>query len=114
MFDPTADRYTAHLSPAGSIYVRTVALDNLVSRNEICPPDFVKIDIEGAEYDCLLGCAQTIQKYCPVIFLATHGPEIHDACLKLLADWEYDVRSLDERSPKQSDELVANPGRRSE
>jgi FkbM family methyltransferase len=109
-FDPSANRYTAHLSAGGSIHVRTVALDTLASRNEIRPPDFMKIDIEGAEYDCLLGCAQTIRAHRPVIFLATHGQEIHDACLKLLADWKYEVASLDKRPAEDSDELIARPG----
>ncbi len=109
-FDPSGDRYTAHLSTAGSIHVRTVALDTLVSGNQIRPPDFMKIDIEGAEYDCLLGCERTIRAYRPVIFLATHGQEIHDACLRLLAEWNYEVASLDERPANYSDELVANPG----
>ncbi|MBZ5698578.1 MAG: FkbM family methyltransferase [Acidobacteriia bacterium] len=109
-FDPSADRYTGHLSAAGNIHVRTVTLDTLASRHEIRPPDFMKIDIEGAEYDCLLGCAQTIRAYRPIICLATHGRGIHNACLKLLAEWKYEVASLDERPAEQSDELVANPG----
>jgi len=109
-FDPSADRTTAHLSTAGGIRVRTVALDTLASRNEIRPPHLMKIDIEGAEHDCLLGCARTIRAHRPVIFLATHGQEIHDACLHLLAEWKYVVASMDERPAGQSDELVANPG----
>jgi FkbM family methyltransferase len=113
-FDPSAGSSEAHLSVAGSVRVRTVALDTLASRNEIQPPNLMKIDIEGAEYECLLGCAQTVQAYRPVIFLATHGQGIHDGCLRLLAQWEYTVASLDERPVGQSDELVANPGRRSE
>jgi FkbM family methyltransferase len=108
-FDPSADRSEAHLSTNGSIRVRTVALDTLASRNEIRPPDFIKIDIEGAEYDCLLGCAQTIRAYRPIIFLATHGQEIHDACLRLLIEWEYEVQSLDTRAVESSDELIASP-----
>lgn len=110
-FDPSADRHTAHLSTTGSTLVRTVALDTLASRNEIRPPDFLKIDIEGAEYDCLLGCTRTIQANRPIIFLATHGQEIHDLCLKLLAEWKYEVVSLDERPAEDSDEFIARPRR---
>lgn len=114
MFDPSADRCTAHLSMSGSIHVRTVALDTLVSRKEILPPSFMKIDIEGAEYDCLQGCAETIRTFRPVIFLATHGQDIHDACLRLLAEWNYDVESLDERPATLSDELIAQAGSHTE
>jgi FkbM family methyltransferase len=108
-FDPSADCHTAHLSTTGSIHVRTVALDTLASRNEIRPPDFMKIDIEGAEFDCLRGCARTIQSYRPIIFLATHGQENHDACLKLLAEWKYEAASLDDRPAEDSDEFIARP-----
>jgi FkbM family methyltransferase len=107
-FDPSADRFTAHLSPAGCIPVRTVALDTLVSQETICPPDFMKIDIEGAEYECLKGCEKTIRAFHPVIFLATHGQDIHDACMKALIEWKYEVRSLDARPVELSDELIAN------
>jgi FkbM family methyltransferase len=109
LLDTTVDRHTAHLSPGGSISVLTVALDTLASRNEIRPPDFMKIDIEGAEYDCLQGCAGIIRRFRPVIYLATHGQEIHDACVRLLAEWNYDVSSLDERPAASSDELIAQP-----
>ena len=112
LLDPSADRHTAHLSPNGSIHVRTVSLDTLVSSNEILPPNFIKIDIEGAEYECLNGSQKTIRAYRPVIFLATHGNEIHDACLRLLAEWHYDVASLDERPTGPSDEFIASPGKR--
>jgi FkbM family methyltransferase len=114
MFDPSTDRCTAHLSMSGSIPVRTVSLDALVSRNEIPPPNFMKIDIEGAEYDCLQGCAEIIRRYHPVIFLATHGQEVHDACMRLLAGWNYKVESLDKRPVAASDELIAQSGSQAE
>jgi FkbM family methyltransferase len=107
LFDPSSDRSMAHLSASGSIRVRTTALDTLVSRKEIRPPDFMKIDIEGAEYDCLRGCADTIRTFRPIVFLATHGQDIHDACLRQLIEWEYEVGSLDTRPVESTDELIA-------
>jgi FkbM family methyltransferase len=109
LFDTSVDRYTAHLSASGSIHVRTVALDTLAIRNEIRPPDFMKIDIEGAEYDCLQGCIEIIHTFRPVIYLAAHGQDIHDACLRFLAERNYEVESLDERPAASSDELIAQP-----
>jgi len=109
LFDPTSDRYSAHLSTKGNIRVRTAALDTLVSREEIRPPDFMKIDIEGAEYDCLRGCAHTIRTFRPIVFLATHGQDIHDACRNQLIEWEYEVGSLDARPVESTDELIARP-----
>jgi FkbM family methyltransferase len=107
LFDPSSDRSMAHLSTSGSIRVRTSALDTLVSRKEIRPPDFMKIDIEGAEYDCLRGCAHTIQTFRPILFLATHGQDVHDACFRQLIEWEYEVGSLDARPVESTDELIA-------
>jgi FkbM family methyltransferase len=109
LFDPSSDRYTAHLSANGNIRVRTAALDTLVSREEIRPPHLMKIDIEGAEYDCLRGCAHTIRTFRPIVFLATHGQDIHDACLRQLIEWEYEVGSLDARPVESTDELIARP-----
>ena len=114
LFDPSADRCTSHLSTTGSIKVRTVTLNTLLARKEIRPPDLMKIDIEGAEYDCLQGCDAIIQAFRPLIFLATHGQAIHDACLKLLTDWNYRVESMDARPVQSSDELIAQPGSRPE
>ena len=114
LFDPSSDRCTSHLSTTGTIRVRTVMLDSLLARQEIRPPDLMKIDIEGAEYDCLQGCAGVIQQYRPVIFLATHGQEVHDACVKLLREWNYSVESMDNRPVQFSDELIAQPEDRTE
>ncbi len=84
-FDISDDRCTGHLAANGSLRVRTLTLDGLVSRGEIRAPNLMKIDIEGAELDCLHGASQLIQEYRPVIFLATQGQEMHSACYELLA-----------------------------
>jgi FkbM family methyltransferase len=108
-FDISDDRCTGHLAANGSLRVRTLTLDGLVSRGEIRAPNLMKIDIEGAELDCLHGASQVIQEYRPVIFLATHGQEMHSACIELLAKWNYSLTSLDERPVESSDELIARP-----
>lgn len=109
IFDPSDDRCTGHLAATGSLRVRTLALDGLVLRNEIRPPNLMKIDIEGAELECLQGASRVIQDARPVIFLATHGPEVHAACAGLLAKWNYRLTSLDGRPVESADELIAYP-----
>jgi FkbM family methyltransferase len=109
IFDPSADRCTGRLSLNGSLCVRTVALDGLVSRKEIRPPNLMKIDIEGAELECLRGASNVIQDSRPIIFLATHGPEIHSACTELLAKWNYHLTSLNGKPVESADELIARP-----
>jgi FkbM family methyltransferase len=109
IFDPSGDRCTGRLAATGSLRVRTVALDSLVSRKEIPPPNLMKIDIEGAELECLRGAANMIQESRPVVFLATHGPQIHTACTELLEKWNYRVTSLDGRPSESADEVIARP-----
>jgi hypothetical protein len=69
----------------------------------------MKIDIEGSEFECVQSASHVIQESRPVIFLATHGPEVHMACTELLAKWKYRVTSLDGRAVDSADELIAYP-----
>ena len=108
-FDPSADRCMGHLAATGALRVRTVALDTLIRQEGLRPPDLMKIDIEGAEYECLQGAANVIREVSPVIFLATHGPQVHGACVELLKGLNYRFTSLDGRAPEATDELVAFP-----
>jgi FkbM family methyltransferase len=106
-FDSSGDRCTGHLAVSGQLRVRTLTLDGLVLRKEVRPPSLMKIDIEGAEFECLQGASNVIQAFSPVIFLATHGREIHMACIKLLAKWNYRLMSLDGQPVESTDELIA-------
>ena len=109
-FDPSGDRCTGHLAATGILRVRTLTLDRLIQEEGMRPPSLIKIDIEGSEYECLRGATGVIQKFRPVIFLATHGQKVHDACLELLAKWNYQLKSLDVRPVEMTDELVAYLG----
>jgi FkbM family methyltransferase len=109
IFDTSGDRCMGHLAENGSLRVRTLTLDGLLSRKEIRPPNLMKIDIEGAELECLRGASNVIQESRPIIFLATHGPEIHSECTELLAKWNYSLTSLDGKPVESTDELIARP-----
>jgi hypothetical protein len=50
-----------------------------------------------------------MQKFRPILFLATHGPEIHSACIELLAKWNYRLTALDGGTAERVDELIALP-----
>jgi FkbM family methyltransferase len=109
IFEPSDDRSMGRLAATGSLRVRTLTLDGLVLRKEIRPPDLMKMDVEGAEYECLQGASRVIQESRPVIFVATHGREVHIACTELLAKWNYRLTSLDGRPVESADELIAYP-----
>ena len=52
---------------AGEVTVELVSIDDLVAQNKIAPPNFVKVDVEGAELDVLKGMTQTIKTYRPKV-----------------------------------------------
>ncbi len=76
-----------------TITVKCFSIDELVQQGYE-PPDIIKIDVEGAEYDVLLGAVGTLKKYRPRILLATHDchlPGVRDSCLSFLKGIGYAV-----------------------
>jgi len=49
--------------------ISVARLDDLVEKNNLPLPHFVKIDVEGFELAVLEGCAQTLTKSLPVLFI---------------------------------------------
>jgi FkbM family methyltransferase len=78
-----------HLNDNGGIVVPTATLDSLVDSGRIRPPNYIKMDIEGGELSAILGARAVFQRYHPVLFLATHGREVHAKCRDLLQSWGY-------------------------
>jgi FkbM family methyltransferase len=106
--DTSGSSYTGRVSQAGRISVPTIALDDLISSGKAPPPDYIKIDIEGAELEALRGAAVSLERYRPLIFLATHELEVHRECLQLLSELGYRIIPLHRgRDTLQTDELVA-------
>ncbi len=87
--------------------VRTVALDGLIASGVIPPPDVMKCDIEGGEYDALCGASNTLSVHSPTIFLAIHGSEAHERCCQLLTDLRYDLAPLDSLPLRSASEILA-------
>jgi FkbM family methyltransferase len=83
-----------HLDANGHLDVSVVCLDDIVAGG--CPPpDLIKIDIEGGEYRALRGARRVLESARPTIFLATHGPEVHEQCVKLVTSAGYRIEVLD-------------------
>lgn len=91
----------------GATTVSTTTLDCLLAQGRILPPDCIKMDIEGAELAALRGARECILRHRPVIFLATHGRDIHRQCCELLESWGYDHECLPEGRVGELDEVVA-------
>ena len=54
-----------------SIQVQTISLDQFCEVNQVLP-DFLKIDVEGAEYDVLIGGRETIGRSRPTMLIELH------------------------------------------
>lgn len=108
-FESSESRSEGRLSAGGGQRVRTLSIDSLVKQGLAAPPTVMKIDIEGGEYACLQGAAETIERFRPVIFLATHGPQAHGDCAALLEKWNYALKPIDGQSLESSSEIVAEP-----
>lgn len=71
---------------------RTVTLDAVVSRGAAPPPQFVKIDVDGAELDVLTGMRKLLAVQRPVVFVEVHGMDREQECAAFLSAQGYDVR----------------------
>ena len=59
-FEPAGG--SGSITSEGSVHIQTVALDQALKK---FAPTFIKMDIEGAEFDALHGARRTIQEYVP-------------------------------------------------
>jgi hypothetical protein len=62
------------ISDAGDLTVACVTLDDAL---EGLAPTFIKMDIEGAEENALLGGAKTIQRHRPVLAICVYHVQAH-------------------------------------
>lgn len=107
-FDFGVDHSQGRATESSGIEVDAVTLDDFVGRNSLPPPNVIKIDIEGGEFDALRGATKVLTRGRPVILLATHGESVHRDCCNLLTDLGYELESLPAGKDVQTvDELVA-------
>jgi len=110
-FDLGASSAMGHLSDAGDIEVRLVCLDEMLENGDIQPPDYMKVDVEGAEYEVLQGARKVIQRYRPTFFLDTHQREAHQPLIALLKELGYTFKILDDKPLTETRELIAYPAK---
>ena len=98
-----ADSITRKVSDR-SIEVRTIALDDFVAETGLIP-DLVKMDIEGAEFDALVGFRRTIEEHHPILILEQQPDD--DRCFRFLQERGYEA--LDLSNYRSVDSFVAIP-----
>ncbi|MEL6457006.1 MAG: FkbM family methyltransferase [Cyanobacteria bacterium J06636_27] len=99
--------FQGHLASVGNIKVKTVSLDEMISQGEIPNPNYIKIDVEGAELQVLNGAKNLLATVKPTIFLATHGDEIQRQCRIFLESIGYRLEAINGKPLEVADELIA-------
>lgn len=110
-FDEGPSHTMGKIAPGGSLAVAMTALDSLREATDLPAPSLLKVDVEGAELLVLRGGERTLRACGPVIFLATHGPEVHRECCAFLRGLGYRLSPLSGPSVETTDEVLAEPGR---
>jgi hypothetical protein len=57
-------------------------------------PDFIKMDIEGAEASVLKGASKTLSRK-PLMIIETHGENVERDCIETLAEFGYRIDIVD-------------------
>jgi FkbM family methyltransferase len=99
---------TGHLDHNGNINVKTVRLADFCALRGITPTA-LKIDVEGAEAAVLEGARELIETARPVIFLSTHGPQVHRQCLDWLRAAGYSVKPILGGDVEDTPEILCLP-----
>jgi FkbM family methyltransferase len=95
-FGRTRGSGRGRLSSEGASEVAVRRLDDLAGELSL-RPQHLKIDVEGAELDVLLGGERLVREFGPTVFLSTHDrqvPGVQQACCDLLESWGYQVRAI--------------------
>src|SRR5262249_25265638 len=71
--------------------VRSRTIDSILAREELPPPDVIKIDVEGAEYMVLEGGRKFFTSATPRLVVETHGTDVARQCIELLLDLGYTI-----------------------
>lgn len=70
---------------------RSVTIDEEVAAGRLPAPDFIKMDVEGAELLALQGARQTLLTHRPEILLSVHGEQLKHDCSTFLTGLGYTV-----------------------
>jgi hypothetical protein len=85
----------------------TCSLDHLLELGQIPVPDFIRMDIGGAEFAALCGAKALLSRAHPTIFLTTHGESLQRECCAFLELLGYRLEPVDGKPLEASREIVA-------
>lgn len=106
-FSEGESSFTGKLNEEGRLKVISITLDDLLKEGKILPPNIIKIDVEGAEYQVLKGAFDILKKYKPALILSIHNVESFTNCISFLEGLNYQLESIDDENYKKSGEVFA-------
>jgi len=71
--------------------IKTIKLDDLIKNINLSKVDWIKIDVDGSEYEVILGSMNTLKLFKPKLIIEIHDQEIGNKILKILKDLGYKV-----------------------
>ena len=92
----------------GGVTVRVVTLDDAVRRHGM--PALVKLDVEGAEVEALLGSTNILRRRDCTFIVEAHSDDLEKRCRELLTGFDYEIDAL---APARDEtvHLLARPPR---
>lgn len=78
------------------IHMQAVTIDELTAKEELPIPDIIKIDVEGAELNVLMGAEETIKTNKPIFLIEIHTIPMMFYIMQFLTDRGYKIDILDE------------------
>ena len=106
-FNKTSSSVAGKLDESGETKVDVIRLSKYLAEGKISSPDMIKMDIEGAEVGALNDLKPLLKEKMPVMFVSTHGKQIHLDCLQILKEIGYRLEPLDTNDLQSSKEILA-------
>lgn len=73
-------------------FINQINVDSFLELNNISNCDILHADIQGFEYEMLLGAKKSLESgSISFIFISTHSNDLHYKCLKLLKNFKYKI-----------------------
>ncbi len=95
MFFLESARDNQQVNPANAFNVETCTMDSFVFDGSNKSPDFIKIDVEGAEDLVIKGALRTLRTFHPRILIEIHGPKNAQKTWDVLASLQYQWWHID-------------------
>ncbi len=103
--------YEVGRASVGTTMVRVCTLDACIFERGLPRPNFIKVDVEGAEHSVLKGGQRTLAECRPILLLEAHSAKLADLCVRTLKRHAYDVQQLEQGQvdPDAPRHLMARP-----